>query len=57
MYCNGILSHTWSYVREAAGLGVWVVVGEAWQGTEDIISFSPNFPKYSICSKYYIWWH
>ena len=27
-YCNGILSHTWDYVREEAGLGVGVLVGE-----------------------------
>ena len=27
-YCHGILSHTWGYVREEAGLGVWIVVGE-----------------------------
>ena len=31
-YCNGILSHTWAYVREEVGLGVRVVVGEAWSG-------------------------
>ena len=27
-YCNGILSHTWGYVREEVGLGVGVVVGD-----------------------------
>ena len=39
------------------GVGVGVVVGEAWRGTESIISFSPNFLKYSISSKYFVWRH
>ena len=39
------------------GVGVGVVVGEAWWETESIISFSPNFLKYSISSKYFVCRH